>query len=398
MFRLPPFDVPSPTTLRRPLADVGALAASVAGMALAAPLINDTAGVGPLAIALWRNLFSVLAVVPVLLWQHRSRPPHLSWRDLVATVGAGLLFAVYLGLWIPSLRLTGVASSTGLSFAVAPIWVLVIRRLRGDPLSRHAWAGTLLAVGGVLALTGIDLSRSADHLIGDLLALASGIAIAGYLVIGAQTRRRVDTTTYTTVCYGTSAVVLAFACVISATPTSGYSVSSWIKIALLTLSVQLIGHSLNTRAVKTLGIGITSTAILLETPGATLIEGCWHHAWPTPTAQAAIVLVLTGLVIVVRATPRPTLPPPPSRWAAVLQLSRRRNGTTGRSPGHGRQLPLPRPPSEPRDGRRSHRRAVLTVTLMTVTALTALHRRRRTATDQPVRTDTRRATFPAPRR
>jgi hypothetical protein len=40
-------------------------------MAVAAPLINDIGNAGPLAIALWRNLISVIMMVPVVLWRHR---------------------------------------------------------------------------------------------------------------------------------------------------------------------------------------------------------------------------------------------------------------------------------------------------------------------------------------
>ena len=316
---------------RRPAADIAALVASVAGMAVAAPLIKDTASVGSLAVAFWRNVFAVFAVVPFLLWQHRARPPHLPWKDLVATVTAGMLFALYLGLWIPSLQLTGVASSTGLSFALAPVWVLVIRRLQGEHLPRLAWAGTAVAVGGVVALAGIDLTLSGRRVLGDLLALASGLAVAGYLVIGSRTRRRVDTTTYTTLCYATAAAALAVPCLVTRTPITGYPTASWVKLVALTASVQLIGHSLNSRAVRTLGIGITSTAILLETPGAALIEGLWHRTWPGPTAQAALVAVLAGLVAVVRVSPPPPTPDPGLAGLSALLRRRTWSAPAGRT-------------------------------------------------------------------
>jgi hypothetical protein len=57
---------PTPAFPRWPLTDVAALGASVLGMAVAAPLINDISGVGALAIALWRNLYSVSAFQPAV--------------------------------------------------------------------------------------------------------------------------------------------------------------------------------------------------------------------------------------------------------------------------------------------------------------------------------------------
>jgi drug/metabolite transporter (DMT)-like permease len=383
MFRSPILPAAQPGSGQRSLADVAALAASVAGMAVAAPLIKDIAGADPLAIALWRNLISVIVVAPALLWRHRSRPPQLPWQDLIATITAGGLFALYLGLWIPSLRLTGVAASTGLSFAVAPLWVMVIRRLQGEPLPGRAWAGTLLAVTGVLALTGFDLTLSLRHLLGDLMALASGIAVAGYLVIGARTRQRVDTTTYTTLCYGSAATALALACLVTTTPASGYPPADWAKITLLTLSVQLVGHSLNARAVKTLGIGLTSTAILLETPGATLIEGLWHRAWPAPAVLFAVLVVLAGLILVVRATAASQLAPPPAAARASGRPSQREARRTLRSAGQWLPRQRPAPAAyQPRYG------AALAAAAVTLTAVTALRRRNR----HPA------ATVPAPRK
>lgn len=348
MFRFLSSPVPSRASARSAAVDVAALVVSVAGMVVAAPLINDITDVAPLAIALWRNLISLIVMAPVMLWQHRDRPPTLSWKDLVATLTAGLLFAVYLGLWIPSLHLSGVAVSTGLSFAVAPVWVMVIRRLRGERLPVQAWGGTLVAVLGVLALTGMDLGLSVRHLTGDLLALASGIAVAGYLVIGADTRARVDTSTFTTVCYAAAAAALAIACHVTGTATTGYSPASWAKIVALTVSVQVVGHGLNTRAVKTLGIGVTSTAILLETPGATVVEGLWHRTWPSLSTALAVLVVLIGLTVVVRSQPAGPAPVPrQSRWlpprmprrfpARILQprpASRSTMGTTGSRRGH----------------------------------------------------------------
>jgi drug/metabolite transporter (DMT)-like permease len=165
----------APPCRRWPPTDLDLLAASVGGMSLAAPLITEI-HLPALSIALWRNVMAILAIAPTVVWQYRSERRPVAPGDLLRSAGGGGLFALYLALWLPSLALTSVASSTGLSFTAAPLWVLLIRRIRGAQVSLPAWIGTVAAFAGVLMLTGVDFS-SPRHLAGDALALASGIAV-----------------------------------------------------------------------------------------------------------------------------------------------------------------------------------------------------------------------------
>ncbi|MFD0529791.1 hypothetical protein ACFQ1I_28000 [Kitasatospora arboriphila] len=74
----------------------------------------------------------------------------------------------------------------------------------------------------------------------------------------------------------------------------------WWQIVLLMVAAQLLGHSLSNRVVRTLGPSVTSTAILLETPGAALIAAVWLGQWPPVAAYPAVGLILLGLVLVAR--------------------------------------------------------------------------------------------------
>ncbi|GAA4069947.1 MULTISPECIES: DMT family transporter [Streptomyces] len=290
---------PAPAVAAFPRIDLVLLGVALASVSLSAPLIAATAAPA-LAVAFWRNALAVGALTPVAWFKYRARLRALTRREVGLTLGAGALLALHFGLWLPSLSMTSVASSTALC-TTTPIWTTLALRLRGHRPPALVWSGTLAACVGVLLLTGVDLSLSSRALAGDALALGGGIAAAGYVLLGAEVRRTVDTVPYTYLCYGTAAAGLLAASLVSGADLTSYDAGTWVKLAVLTLAAQLLGHSLLNRVVASLGPSVTSTAILLETPGAALIAALWLGQQPPALAYPALLVILAGLALVVRA-------------------------------------------------------------------------------------------------
>ncbi|MFE3683727.1 DMT family transporter [Streptomyces sp. NPDC059095] len=290
---------PAPAVAAFPRVDLVLLGVALASVSLSAPLIAATAAPA-LAVAFWRNALAVGALTPVAWFKYRARLRALTRREVGLTLGAGALLALHFGLWLPSLSMTSVASSTALC-TTTPIWTTLALRLRGHRPPAQVWSGTLAACVGVLLLTGVDLSLSSRALAGDVLALGGGIAAAGYVLLGAEVRRTVDTVPYTYLCYGTAAAGLLAASLVSGADLTSYDAGTWVKLAVLTLAAQLLGHSLLNRVVASLGPSVTSTAILLETPGAALIAALWLGQQPPALAYPALLVILAGLALVVRA-------------------------------------------------------------------------------------------------
>ncbi|MEU7109222.1 DMT family transporter [Streptomyces sp. NPDC046215] len=275
------------------------MAVAIAGVSLSAPLTASIAAPA-LAIAFWRNAMAVGALTPFALLRHRGELRGLGRRPLLLAVAAGALLAVHFAMWLPSLHMTSVASSTAL-VTTTPIWTTLLLRLRGHRPPALVWAGTALAVLGVVILTGVDLAVSPRALAGDALALGAGMAAAGYVLLGAEVRRTVGTVAYTYVCYFTTAVLLLVTCLVSGAALGGYSGRTWLALAVLTVTAQLLGHSLINRVVKSLGPSVTSTAILLESPGAALIAALWLGQLPPVAAYPALAVILAGLALVIMA-------------------------------------------------------------------------------------------------
>ena len=288
-----------------PRIDFLLLALAVSGVAFSAPLISATAA-PVLAIAFWRNCIAAGVLSPVALLRQRAELRELvttGRRTLYLALAAGAFLAAHFALWLPSLRMTSIASSTALC-TTTPLWTTVILRLRGHRAPRSVWLGTALAFAGVLVLTGVDFSLSTRNLEGDGLALCAGLAASVYFLLGSQVRRTVSTTAYTFVCYTTTAVLLLVACLASGSALTGFSGTAWLQIVLLTCCAQFLGHSLSNRVVSTLGPSLVSTAILMETPGAALIAAVWLGQMPPVAVYPAVAIILVGLVVVIRGNRR----------------------------------------------------------------------------------------------
>jgi len=288
---------------RPPVDPVTALAVGVAVLAVSSsgPLIAYAAAPA-LAIAFWRNALSVGVLAPAALARRRAelasllRGPHR--RAGLACALAGVALALHFGTWVPSVKLTSVATATAL-VATQPVWQGLIAHAQGRRLPATTWAGIGAAVLGAVLATGADLSVSARAVAGDLLALAGAVAAAGYTAFGERARASASTTSYTTICYAVCALLLGGVCLASGVPLYGFDAPTWLAIAGLTLGAQLLGHSLFNYALHRLRATTISVLALLEVPGAALIAWVWLGQAPRPAALPGLVLLLVGVLLVV---------------------------------------------------------------------------------------------------
>lgn len=289
--------------------DATLMAVAIVAVSTSGPLIAATAAPA-LAIAFWRNAMASGVLLPVVLLRCRAELAGLDRRERRLAALAGLLLALHFATWIPALDYTSVASATAL-VATQPVWAALLSRLRGVPVRRPVWIGIAVAMSGVVLLTGVDLQTSTRALTGDLLALAGGVFAAAYVVAGSEVRRSVSTTTYTFLCYSTTALLLLVVCVAGRQALAGYDGETWLKLAALTAGAQLLGHSLFNRVLRSTSATVVSLAVLLEIPGAALIAAVFLGQTPPLLAIPAAVLLLAGLALVIRSGSRgapPTVP------------------------------------------------------------------------------------------
>ncbi len=209
---------------------------AVSGGAIFARLAEAPA----LAIAAWRVGLALLVVMPFAATGIVKRAG--SARARACAAGAGILLAAHFAAWIASLEYTTVARSV-LFVCTSPVWVALIEFVagRGAP-ARATLAAIALALAGVAVVSGGGQGGAAA-LRGDLLALAGGVAMAGYFLLSREAQASVPFRAYLGIAYGVAAAVLWLSVLAAGITASGYDARTWWALAGMAAVSQLIGHS-----------------------------------------------------------------------------------------------------------------------------------------------------------
>ena len=276
-----------------------ALCVAVVSVSSSAPLIAYAVAPG-LAIAFWRNALAVGVLGPAAAVTGRTQFATVlrtDRRTLLVCVLAGLALAVHFGAWVPSAKLTSVATATAL-VNTTPIWSAIIVTFQGTRLPKVIWAGIGVAVTGAVLATGSDFTVSGDAVLGDALALLGGVAAAVYTALGAHARAVVSTTVYTTICYSVCALALLVTCLASGTPLAGYPAGAWLAIAAITVFPQLLGHNMINYALQRVPATTVNVVLLLEVPGATLLGWLLIGQLPSVASVPGLVILTAGVLVV----------------------------------------------------------------------------------------------------
>jgi drug/metabolite transporter (DMT)-like permease len=289
-----------------PTVDAVLLGVAVLAVSTSGPLVRE-AGAPTLAVAFWRTSLACAVILPIAALRNRNELRALRRDEARTAAIAGVFLALHFGTWIPSLSFTSVASSVALT-CTQPVWAAFMARARGEEIASGAWLGIAVALSGAILMTGVDFTLSARALFGDALALAGGVFGAAYVTVGADARRTMSTTVYTSVCYPIAALALLAVCLTSRQRLGHYSEHTWWILLAITAGPQLLGHSLINRVLRAISATVVSVAILFEIVGATLIAWWWFSETPTAGAYPAAVLIAIGVVLVVLASKTPTPP------------------------------------------------------------------------------------------
>jgi drug/metabolite transporter (DMT)-like permease len=286
-----------------PRTDLALLTLGVLYASTTPPLIAATAAPA-LAVAFWRTALGALAILPYVLTRARHELRRASGRVIALGVLGGAMLAAHFGTFMPSLGLTSVASAAAL-VSSQTVWAGIFSALLGERLPARAWLGTGVALGGVLLVTGVDVSLSAEALRGDLLALLAGVFGGAYIVTGGVARRHLSTGAYTTVCYGACAGLLLVVCVLGGQALAGYPAADWARIAAITVLGQLLGHSIFNLVLRSVSPTLVSIAVLFTVPLSAILAAIALGQTPPLAALPAVALLLAGVGLVISARRAP---------------------------------------------------------------------------------------------
>lgn len=258
-----------------------------------------------LTVAAFRLSLAALFLLPVAWLRYREQLLELKARDWSWLLAAGLFLAAHFATWITSLEYTSVASSVAL-VSTSPLWVALFSWivLREPPKPSLA-LGLALALGGSVFISYAEARAaiSARPFLGNALALAGALAVSGYWLIGRRMRRRLALVPYVTVVYGSAALALLAAALLSGQPLTGFKPSTYIWFLLLALLPQLLGHSSFNWALGHLPAAYVAIATLGEPLGAALLAFLFLGEAPSALKAVAAVLILAGIYLALDRNP-----------------------------------------------------------------------------------------------
>jgi drug/metabolite transporter (DMT)-like permease len=292
---------PDPAEVRLGGSQLSMLVVGVLGVSLSGPLMAAATSVPALAMSFWRSGLGALAVAPGGLTRYRAQLGALPRQAVVRSCFAGGMLACHFAAWTASLKMTSVASATAL-VCLQAAWVVVLSRLAGTATSRRVWLGLAVAFAGVLVVSGVDLTVSARALGGDALAFAGGAFAAVYTIVGGRVRQVASTSTYTMLCYTTSALTLLLASLLFRVQITGFPLKGWLLIIAVTLAAQLLGHSVFNHLLAVISPTLISMTLLLEVPGAALLAAVLLGQAPPLAVYGGLALICAGLAVVVSAS------------------------------------------------------------------------------------------------
>lgn len=284
---------------------VGLLVVGVIAVSSAA-ILARVAAAPALALAWWRTAAGALALAPSAV-RTRVRP---SRRERGLLTLSGALLGAHFWWWFLSLELTTVAASAVL-VSMSPVAVGVGSAwLLGEPPDRRTWVGLLLTVTGAVTIVGDDLGAASPRaLVGDGLALAAAVAMAGYLLVGRHARRTLPVSVYATWVYGSAAALLAAVALATGTSlgfTRAFDTTTWLAIAGLVAGPQLLGHTVFNLVLGRVSATVVAIVIIAEPVGATLLAAALLGETPAGLFWLGAPLVLVGVLLASGARdPRP---------------------------------------------------------------------------------------------
>lgn len=276
--------------------DIPLLLGGMIGLGMSGPLIAVSA-MPIMVLIFWRNIVGSILMLPFALrarqWRSSAERRAIAWSLL-----AGVVLALHFVGFFIAMRFTTVAAGTALT-ALQPLFVAIYVSALGGHIPKRAWIGMAISFIGVLAVTGVDLTISFRAFLGDLAAIGCAALSALYVLIGSRAQSVIATSTYTSICYLTSAFTALPAILLLGDPVFDFPLQQWLILIALIIGAQVMGHTMMNFSLKRVSPTVVSLVIFFEVPLGALFAWWWIDQVPPFGIIPGIVILLVGCALFV---------------------------------------------------------------------------------------------------
>jgi drug/metabolite transporter (DMT)-like permease len=247
-------------------------------------------------VAAFRLLLASILLSPFYVLALKKHRTQYTLRHLRATIAPGIILGLHFITWITGVRYTLIANATLIVTMTPVVMPFFLYFLFRQKLTRAEWLGTVLAVIGVLVLTGFDFQFDPKHFRGDMICLLSLILLTYYLVLARINRNIPSIWLYLVPLYFFAGVFcLLLTPVFQVNPIKIYALREIALLVGLALIPTVIGHSLFNYCMRHL----PSQFVAIVTPSEFIIAGILAYLIYTEVPQwtfyVAGLLLVTGI-------------------------------------------------------------------------------------------------------
>jgi drug/metabolite transporter (DMT)-like permease len=226
------------------------------------PILVKLADASPIVSAFYRMLLAWLVLAPYCLIKIKLKLPG---NDLLLALLGGVIFAADIAVWNVSLTMISATVST-LIANLAPVWVglmsyMFFKRKSGQLF----WAGTILAMAGMVVLVGFTNILHLEINLGLVLALGASVLYAFYIMITKGILQRVNTLTFMFWSMLASSIFLLAICGWQHDNLLHYPTITWYYFIAMGLVCQLIGWITINYAIMHLAATKVAITLLTQT-------------------------------------------------------------------------------------------------------------------------------------
>lgn len=237
--------------------------------------LSRTYAIPSLVLAFWRDLFLSFALILVFVLFSRSRLT-LPREQGFFFLGFGFIVAVFNSAWTFSVEFNGAAIATVFAFSSPAFTAILSHWILKEKISPVKLISILLSIVGIaLISSAFDTSSWQANAPGIFFGLATGLAFAGYNLMGkSASNRGIDSWTTLLYSFGIATVFLFLFNVtfdiVSAKPLLGDilwlkdSLPGWSLLILLGIGPTLMGFGLYTHSLNYLPATVSNLIATLE--------------------------------------------------------------------------------------------------------------------------------------
>lgn len=257
----------------------------------------------PTVMAALRLLIASTLLAPLYLRERRKYRAVYTREHRGRTLLPAAMLATHFISWGYGSRMTPVASASLIANLVPIALPFFLYFMANERINRTEVVGTVLALGGVVALTAPGILHGGTGFWGNVICFGSMIAAAGYVALGRRNRDFPSLWLYVVPIYLQAGLISLVASLPWLGTFHAGSAREWLLMLGLACLPTIIGHSMINYGVRHLRGQVISLCNVMQFVFAAVMAFFLFHEHPAPLFYAASAIVVTGVALVVFSAP-----------------------------------------------------------------------------------------------